>query len=218
LRSVLIEASPGAAAAARIILMPGAYHEPEQFEREGFSEAVRRRGLKVDLQFVAPELQHLLDRSVLDRLGAEIIAPARAAGCMNLWLGGVSLGGFIALAYAERRRTDLDGLCLLAPYLGNRMVTGEIAAAGGVRSWRPASIADDDEERRIWAFIRDLPQGGPALVLGIGRQDRFGHGHGLLAAALPPEAVDVVDGGHDWAAWIRLWDMFLDRFKEHWHG
>ena len=56
------------------------------------------------------------------------------------------LGGFIALAYAERWPADLNGLCLLAPYLGNRMMTAEIARAGGIRSWNPGTIADDDED------------------------------------------------------------------------
>jgi hypothetical protein len=34
----------------------------------------------------------------------------------------------------------------------------------------------------------------------------------LLAAALPAGAADVVDGGHDWPTWLRLWNLFLDRF------
>jgi pimeloyl-ACP methyl ester carboxylesterase len=194
----------------RIALLPGAYHRPEDFVSEGFAEAVRARGLTIDLEFVAPDLKHLLDRSVLQSLQRDVVVPARAAGCRFLWLGGVSLGGFIALAYAQRRPADLDGLCLLAPYLGNRMITGEIARAGGVRSWRPGTIGDDDEERRIWAFIRGLPTSGLSIGLGIGRQDRFGHGHALFADALPAATVNVVDGGHEWAVWRRLWELFLD--------
>jgi hypothetical protein len=31
-----------------------------------------------------------------------------------------------------------------------------------------------------------------------------------LAAALPADSVDVIDGGHEWSAWARLWENFLD--------
>src|SRR2546430_12236556 len=37
-----------------------------------------------------------------------------------------------------------SGLCLLAPYPGNRIVTNEIAAAGGLLKWQPESIEQDD--------------------------------------------------------------------------
>ena len=30
------------------------------------------------------------------------------------------------------------------------------------------------------------------------------------AAALTPDSVDVVPGGHEWPAWLRLWENFLD--------
>jgi len=46
--------------------------------------------------------------------------------------------------------------------------------------------------------------------LGFGSEDRFADGHRMLAAALPPEMVQVVPGGHDWPVWRQLWDNFLD--------
>lgn len=211
MRKIVVEAVRGVVAPMRIALLPGAYQQPEDFRREGFADAVQTRGLPIDLEFVAPELAHLLDRRVLGSLRRDVVAPARAAGCASVWLGGVSLGGFIALAYAERWPDALDGLCLLAPYLGNRMVTGEVARAGGVRMWRPGVLAADDEERRIWALIQRLPESHFPVYLGLGRQDRFGHGHALFADGLPETAVDVVDGGHDWPTWRKLWDRFLDR-------
>ena len=73
-------------------------------------------------------------------------------------------------------------------------------------------IADDDEERRIWTLIQGLHARRLAVHIGIGRYDRFGHGHALFADALPANAVDVVYGGHEWPAWRRLWGLFLDRF------
>jgi pimeloyl-ACP methyl ester carboxylesterase len=208
---VTVAARAGQVAARRVVLLPGAYQEPEDFVTAGFATAVQARGLDIDLDFVAPQMQHLLDRRILVQLEQELIAPARGTGCRELWLGGVSLGGFIALAYAEQRAATLDGLCLMAPYLGNRMVTGEIARAGGVDAWQPATPIEDDEERRIWVFIQQLGDLPIATFAGYGRSDRFAHGQALLAAALPPDAMQCVDGGHDWPTWLSLWERFLDR-------
>src|SRR6185312_9384639 len=139
-------------------------------------------------------LMHLNDRTLLGRLRQEIILPARAAGCRTVWLCGISLGGFIALTYAERYGGELEGVCVLAPYLGNRIVTGEIAAAGGLSSWQPGELAADDDERRIWRFIKARHPAASRLHLGFGSADRFADGHRMMAAALPPEMVHIVPG------------------------
>ena len=56
--------------------------------------------------------------------------------------------------------------------------------------------------------------GTPPLHVGLGREDRFGARHRVLAAALPAERVDFVPGGHEWPVWRRLWERFLDaRFQ-----
>jgi pimeloyl-ACP methyl ester carboxylesterase len=196
-------------------MLPAAFATPADFVSAGFIGAVRRRGLDVDLVFAALELEHVGDRSVLARLHAEHLLPARAEGCA-VWLGGISLGGYVALCCAERHASDIDGLCLLAPYLGSHIVTGEIERVG-VHAWRPAEPAGDDEERRVWRFIQGCAAGGSLPIhLGIGREDRFAPRHRLLAAALPPASVDVVPGGHDWPTWLRLWERFLDvRWASH---
>ena len=189
--------------------LPGAYHAAQDFKAAGFAEAVRARRAPIDLMFVDLELAHVGDRSVLRRLRSEIVAPARAAG-VSLWLGGISLGGLIALDYAASYPDELDGLCLLAPYLGNRILTAEIAQAPGLAAWQPGELAETDEERRIWRYIKNRGADSAALHLGYGRGDRFAPAHALLAAALPADSVEAIDGGHDWPTWSRLWENFLD--------
>ena len=210
MRAILESAKDGIVAPTRVLLLPAAYTAPEDFLREGFAKAVRARSLQVDLVFVELKLQHLTDRTLLRRLRHEIVLPARALGCHSLWLGGISLGGFVAIAYAERYLHEIDGLCLLAPYLGNHIVVGEIERSNGVAGWTPGELADDDDERRIWRFIKEQRSRTSPLHLGFGHDDRFAASHRLMAAALASESVDVVPGGHDWPAWRRLWENFLD--------
>jgi dienelactone hydrolase len=210
MRTIFDPAQSGVVAPTRVLLLPAAFTGPEDFVRAGFASAVRERAVPLDLVFVELNLQHLTDRTLVRRLRHEIVLPARALGCKSIWICGVSLGGFIASAYAERYPAEVDGLCLLAPYLGNHIVTGEIERAGGVASWQPAQLADDDDERRIWRFIKTHRAHPVALHLGFGRDDRFADSQRLMAAALPPETVDVVPGGHDWPTWRQLWENFLD--------
>jgi pimeloyl-ACP methyl ester carboxylesterase len=192
-----------------MVWLPGAYHAAQDFVTAGFAQAVRARQLSLDLVFIDMELEHVGDRSALRELRSDIVSPARAAG-ISIWLGGISLGGMFALNYAASHPDELDGLCLLAPYLGNRILTNEIAGAPGLAAWQPGELAEADEERRLWSYVKNRHAGSPPLYLGFGREDRFSAAHELLAATLPADSVDVIPGGHEWRIWSSLWENFLD--------
>jgi pimeloyl-ACP methyl ester carboxylesterase len=192
-----------------MVWLPGAYQTAQDFLAAGFAEAARRRQAVLDLVFVDMEFASLGDRAALRLLRADIVQPARAAG-VAIWLGGISLGGLVALDYAASYPGEIDGLCLLAPYLGNRILITEIARAPGLKAWQPGELAETCEERRIWRYIKSRGTDSRPLYLGFGRQDRFSAAHELLAATLPADSVDVIDGGHEWPTWVRLWENFLD--------
>jgi pimeloyl-ACP methyl ester carboxylesterase len=191
-----------------MIWLPGAYQSAQDFLIAGFAAAVHGRLAALDLLFVDMEFAYLGDRTVLELLRSDVVLPARNAG-VSIWLGGISLGGLTALDYAASYPNEIDGLCLLAPYLGNRILTSEIARAPGLKAWQPGELAQIDEERRIWRYIKSRNADSRPLYLGFGRSDRFCAAHELLAATLPPESVDVIDGGHEWSTWLRLWENFL---------
>ena len=189
---IIAAARDGGTAPTRVVMLPAAYAEPSDFLQHGFVGAVRERALEIDLVFAGFELQEVIDRGVFARLHEELILPARALGC------------------AERYPGELAGLCLFAPYLGSHLLTAEIERARGLESWRAEEHADDDDERRVWRFIRTLRAGPLPVHLGLGREDRFAPRHRLMAAALSAASVDIVPGGHDWQTWRTLWDRFLD--------
>ena len=195
-----------------MIWLPGAYHSAQDFVAAGFARAAAQRRVPLDLLFVDLQMQHLDDSDILQRLRSEIVLPALQSGAA-VWLAGISLGGLIALDYASSdsgsRCGGLAGLCLLAPYLGNRMLIKEIAAASGPAAWEPGELAESDAERRIWRYIKTRVDSRP-LLLGYGKEDRFSAAHEILAAALPADRVEVVAGGHTWDTWLRLWENFLD--------
>jgi pimeloyl-ACP methyl ester carboxylesterase len=201
MRSILQPAHAAVSAPTQMIWLPGAYFSARSFVDEGFAATVAKSGKPVDLRFVDLEMTHLQDKGPLEELRSEIILPARAAG-VTTWLAGISLGGLFALDYASAYPGEIDGLCLLAPYLGNRMTIDEIAAG---------RLAQPDTEHRIWHYIKTQIDAAP-VYLGYGRQDRFSRAHDLMAAALPAKSVDVIDGGHEWRTWCKLWERFLDSY------
>jgi pimeloyl-ACP methyl ester carboxylesterase len=211
--SLVIRTGDCTARAPRVVLLTGAYHANVDFVRAGFDQALRDRALAAELILVAPALEHLQDRDWIERLRTQVMAPARARARGDLWLGGVSLGGFMALRYALQRPEGIDGLCLLAPYLGSRIIAAEAARQLPEPLWQSQNLADDDDERRVWRYARELGAGiaRHAVYCGLSSEDRFADTQGLLRALLGPERTQVIAGRHDWPAWRALWDNFLDR-------
>jgi pimeloyl-ACP methyl ester carboxylesterase len=199
-----------------LVMLPGASSLPEEFLREGFVRALRERRFAVDVLLVDAHPGYYKDRTVLDRLQADVIAPARAKGYRKIWLVGVSLGGLGALIQARAQPADADGLMLLAPYLGERRVTDAVQADGGLKAWRGAvpDPVPDDVDLRLWRWLQAYatdPALRPPLVLGYALGDRLAPANQLLANSLPPDKVFTTAGGHDWPEWRLLWNRMLDR-------
>jgi pimeloyl-ACP methyl ester carboxylesterase len=175
-------------------------------------DAVLRSEAPADLVAVDMHVGYYARRTVLERLRQDVIAPAREAGYEKIWLVGISLGGLGASLYAAEHAADLEGLVLLAPFLGDPRIVGEIADAGGLGAWQPGERTEDDYQRRLWQWAKRYSKGSeklPALFLGYGEGDRFAPANRLLAQALPVECVLTVPGGHDWRTWQQLWHAFL---------
>jgi pimeloyl-ACP methyl ester carboxylesterase len=196
-----------------LIFLPGIRGDGTEYARKGFVQAVRSRNLPVDLLAADAHFGYYAERSLIERLRADVIAPAKAEGYKNIWLVGTSLGGFGSLLYSSEYPDDITGMVVLAPYLGSADVIAEISAAGGLKRWQPGSSVQTDAERRLWAWLKNYAtpdHGLPRLYLGYGRDDKFAAAGALLASVLPPTHVNVVPGKHDWRTWKTLWNRALD--------
>lgn len=203
----------GIAARTLLVMLPGAGVEVADFARHGMVEAVHKRGLAVDIVAVQPALDLYLEGTVADALHRTIVKPALADGYARLWFLGISLGGMGALLYAGHHATCVEGLVLLAPFLGTRGTVAAIAAAGGFASPSAPDAATTVTEERMLRWLRDYLAAGspnPRLYLGYGRADRFAQGHRMLADSVLADRVKVDEGGHDWDTWLSLWECVLD--------
>ena len=195
-----------------VVLLPGRRDSPADFRQADFPELATRAGAAVDMVAVDAHLGYYYRRTIVDRLHQDVIAPARKK-YDRIWLVGVSVGGTGSLLYANEHPENVDGILLLAPFLGEEEVIQEVEAAGGLQGWKaPATIEPRDFQRRLWAWLqryRGEREGKIPLYLGYGTGDSFAKANGLLARELPPERVFTVEGGHDWKAWRALWERFV---------
>jgi pimeloyl-ACP methyl ester carboxylesterase len=196
------------AADTLVILLPGAYDTPADFITHGFDQLAAAAG--ITLRTHPTDLTAVADGRLVEQLHHEVILPARQEGPARLLLGGISIGGLMSLTYQDTHPGLLDGLVLLAPYPGNRMITRSIAAAGGLAAWAPPELSMDEGELRGWRALQALSRRQPPPVwLGYGTADRFAAGQAMMAAPLPAQRVFTTAGGHDWAAWRPLWQAML---------
>lgn len=202
---------------ARILLamLPGVNDTAASFLRHGVIDAVRARGWPVDAVAVDTEFDLYAKQTLVDALDARVISPARQRGYRRVWLLGTSLGGKGALSYARAHPGEVEGIVVLAPYLGIRRTIAEVMRAGGLAGWQPAVAADIDDGTELgWlagfhAFLAS--RAAPRIYLGYGRDDPFAPSSVMLAAQLPPSRTVVIDGGHDWPTWMALWRRILDQ-------
>lgn len=196
-----------------VVMLPGIRDRPSDFVTEGLVADLRQHRPDVDVLLADAHFGYYRDRSVLERLKADVIDPARARGHRHIWLVGISLGGFGALGYGAQHGQDIDGIVVLAPYLGEDRVIRDITRAGGPAAWLASPQAQNATplERAIWQSLSQRPVDAPPIHLGYGREDRMSPGHRLMARQLPPDRVLHVAGGHDWAPWRALWRQWLAR-------
>lgn len=179
----LHDRAPGAAGARTLLVMlPPAKACAQDVVDHGFVAAVREHGLPLDVSVVDADADYYLESSVGERLAVDVVAPMLARGYARLWLMGISLGGYGCIALARRRVAELEGVILLAPFLGSR---GPDALEAADEAWFPAAY------------------------LGFGASDRYAAASEALARRLPAGRVVRLPGEHDWQTWMRLWRKLL---------
>lgn len=196
-----------------LLMLPGAKNTPQQLVDNGFIRALRERNLPVDVLALDAHVDLYLDRMVVERLLHDTLDKVRAYGYRRIWLLGISLGGTGAMLCAMQRAPEIEGIFLLAPFLGTRGIIAEVEAAGGLHLWSAGEIDIRDHERALIEQIRLSPfdtEDFPCVFLGYGREDRYRGASTLLSANLPQHRVSVVHGGHDWVTWELLWRNLLD--------
>lgn len=197
-----------------IVLLHGKGGSERDFEKHGFIEEVKSRGLAVDIVAVNSHLGYYFNRSITRRLKKDVINPAKIKGYKNVWLVGISMGGLGSLLYAMEQPEDIDGIFLMAPFLGNSGVVQRIKKSGGLKTWDPGSASIEKWQKDLFTYIRKFsdPKGKmPLLYLAYGTDDGYRPASLLLEEILPEERVFKREGRHNWKTWQPLWVKFIEK-------
>lgn len=189
-----------------VVMLPGRGDRADAFIQAGFEIAGQRNGF--DTVAVDAHLGYYMQRSLLERMHEDIIGPARAAGYDNVWLLGISMGGLGTLLYAAEYPDEIDGVILLAPFLGDRSAIQTIVDSGPLAEWNGEGDGLKDYEVAIWSYIRDARTGAARkpMILGYGLSDGMADGYDRLIDFMQPSSVYTREGGHKWTTWRPLWD------------
>jgi len=198
-----------------VLLLPPISGKGLQYETNGFIEAVREKGFEADLKILDVNPVLYFRGRIIELVKTELVDPAKASGYEKIILVGTSLGGHGALLYITQHPQDVDGVVVLAPFLGGGRVVEEIEKAGGLEKWEDCPVLEWDYPCNMWKLLKACvsdPRNQSTIILGYGTEDGFAKQNSLLANELPPKNVFTVAGGHDWVTWKHLWIDVLEYF------
>ena len=189
-----------------VIMLPGRGDRAATFTENGFQHAGELYGF--DTIVADAHFGYYRKRNLVARLHEDIVLPARQAGYQKIWLLGISAGGFGSILYSSQYPEQIDGVILLAPFLGDREAIDELADSGGLAAWSADESKLKDYEIAIWSWLKEVTSEPTrkTLILGYGKADSMAGAYGVLTDVLDPSSVYTHEVGHKWTTWKPLWE------------
>ncbi|MFT6082863.1 MAG: pimeloyl-ACP methyl ester carboxylesterase [Planctomycetota bacterium] len=208
---MVVHPAPAANANGLVVMLPGMGDGPSYYESHGLVEMVQKANPRFDVICADSHFGYYRQESIVERLHLDVIQPV-AGRYEHIWLVGISLGGLGCVAYTDDHPEQIDGVILMAPFMGSDEVIDEVRKAGGPRMWtRPtdtdATTGSETRFRDVWVWYQNVlmqPATSPKLLLGYGEQDRFAETIAMVATELPAAQVLTRPGGHKWTVWKQL--------------
>ena len=204
-------------ASRAVIVLPGRSDDLAGLRASGVADAIHGAWPDADVLLVELSLGDYQRGNGPQRLHDEVMPDVRRRGYREVWLSGASMGGMGTLLYDRVYPGDVDGLILLAPYLGDADLHREIVAAGGLRSWNagpPAEVDTAHWQRELWRHLQTLTGGATQsrrVWVAWGESDPLRTPISLFAGSLPSAQTLERDGGHRWSVWTPAMGELLRR-------
>ncbi len=194
-----------------IVLLPGLGMDVEDYQSQGVIEKIRACNRDAEIIAADAYLAYYRNEETDIRLYEDVIKPAQVRGKTKIWLVGTSLGGLGSLIYRLSRPQDLQGIVIMAPYLGkeedlklylNAQVKGDEIDPESIQN--PVFL-------ELWQSLEQTGKAQPEIVMGYGQQDKFAYLQDWAAGQLPQDKVVVTEGEHKWVVWNTIWAETLGR-------
>lgn len=176
-------------------------------KESGIAQIIQREWPDADVELARlTTVNDITGQSTL-RLHDEVIVPAQKRGYREIWLAGTSRTGMGALTYNRDYPSDVYGMLLMAPNLGDGSISQEIVQAGGLAQWNPGppeAVSPKNRQRELWRYLKAWSgdSGNVRNVwLAYGDHDRLRSDIELISPGLRRTHVLVLPGGHSWDVW-----------------
>jgi pimeloyl-ACP methyl ester carboxylesterase len=203
-----------------VVVLPGRRDNSQVLARTGIAEGIQAAWPAADVMLTGATIAYYTDGGLAARLHEQLIVPARAAGYTEIWMMGASMGGMGTLMYERSYPGELDGMVLLAPFLGERGVLREIERAGGIAQWQPGPEPDvvdrSNFSRELWRHLQtwlDRPEAGRRTWLAYGDRDRLRDAVTIIAPLIPDTQILERSGGHTWKVWVPAAQAVLEAVR-----
>jgi len=196
-----------------IVFLPGIEDTAWDFRKFGFQQALKARGIQADTVAVNAHAGYYVSQEIVERLHQDVILPARAKGYRDIWLVGVSLGGLGSLLYTRAHQDEINGVVLIAPFLGRKSAIARLTGPEPTPKMSLFNVLPPGFEPELWAWLDEHANNpaSPPIYLAYGSMDKLIYAHRALQPLLPPERALAIPGDHTWPTWIKLWNGLLDR-------
>ncbi len=197
-----------------LVMFPGINSSGDDFVQHGFVQMFQQRYPNVDITLVDTRLAYITDGNIAERIQNEIIIPALSAGYKNIWFTGISLGGLSVITYNKTFANHVNGIVLIAPYLGAQYKIEGLLSGGVAHTWSETHQKNNDKTIQLWRYLlreANNKERNVKIFLAYGNSDRFSEIHVFLAGLLDKNNVFIEQGGHNWTVWKKLWKTMLDK-------
>ena len=190
-----------------VVMLPGRGDNLAGLQRQHVAERIQQAWPDADVILTGLTMPWYRAGLATVRLHDEVIAPLEAHGHRQVWLAGISLGGFGALLYDQAYPDQVHGMLLLSPYLGEAPIQREIRAAGGLAAWQPGPaqpMGPNTFQRELWRYLKHWSADRArtqTVWLAYGASERFRDAIELMSPSLPAGHVFMLPGHHNWKLW-----------------
>ena len=191
-----------------LLLLPGMGDDLHSFQDNNIAQLVNSSCPDVDILYADAYFAYYRNRSLLKRLQQDVLP--QIEGYDSVYELGVSMGGLGVLLSAREYHGQVDGLILVAPYLGDEETLSEIASDGGIAKWEMSD--PDNDFALLWQWIqsrRTSPLFTSNTHLLTGNQDARYESHQIVRSMIPENNFVTVDGGHKWRVWNKALSMLF---------
>jgi pimeloyl-ACP methyl ester carboxylesterase len=216
----LIVAPGSATHRTLVVMLPGKDDNVKVMDRAGVAQAIQHAWPDADVLLTSATMAYYTQGRIWQRLHDEVVEPMRARGYTDIWMAGASLGGMGALLYEQHYPGELNGIVVLAPYLGEPPLAQDITAAGGLAHWQPGPVPSEIDagnfRHELWRWLQTwIGHADPAgrVWMGYGDHDKLRYAFPNFTPLLPQDHVIVRPGWHAWTTWTPLITEILGRIR-----